>query len=138
MKSSPSTSFRRTGKTVLVAFACIFAITLVQLPAFGISTPTLQPLAEKAKTLPVKATFEKVKNDDGPPFILKLKNESNAPLEVTVTIYLSVLSHNRDKARHVPAQIIEAGKTSTIGDLAALDKVTVASPGFAPLELEVK
>jgi hypothetical protein len=48
------------------------------------------------------------------------------------------MSHNRDKARHVPAHVIEAGKTWTVDGLAALDKVTVAAPGFAPLELEVK
>jgi hypothetical protein len=47
------------------------------------------------------------------------------------------MSHNRDKARVLPLHSIPAGETWTVDGLAALDKVSVASKGYAPLELEV-
>jgi hypothetical protein len=140
MKPSPlSSSLVLRNKAVLVAFACAFGVALASVsPLQAANPPAMQSLADKAQKLPVSATFEKVKNNEGPPFVMKLKNESEAPLEVSVTILLSVLSHNRDKARHVPPQVIQPGKTWTVDGLAALDKVTVAAKGFAPLQLEVK
>jgi hypothetical protein len=125
---------RKVGRTLLLALAFAFSVALVQLPLANAA----EARANKIPALPVTATVEKVKSDDKPPFVLKLKNDSKDPLEVVVTILLSVMSHNRDKARHVPAHVIPAGQTWTIDGLAALDKVSVAAKGFAPLELEVK
>jgi hypothetical protein len=130
--AQPSRSFFR-----LCVSACALAAALVSLPAFA-AEHSAKASDHAAAKLPVSATFSKVKAEDAPPFVLTLKNESKDALEVTVTVLLSVMSHNRDKARHVPPHVIAAGKTWTVGELAALDKVIVEAKGYAPLELEVK
>jgi len=132
--SKSSHAHRSLGRIVLLALTCALSVVLVPLP-FANAAETQ---AKKAPPLPVTATFEKVKSDEKPPFVLKLKNDSKQPLEVSVTILLSVMSHNRDKARVIPAHVIPAGETWKVDELAALDKVTVAAKDFAPLELEVR
>ena len=121
------------ARVVLLALTCGLSVTLMSIPA----AHAAETQATKAPALPVKAKFEKVPSNEKPPFVLKLTNQSKQPLEVSVTILLSVMSHNRDKARVIPAQVIPAGETWTVDGLAALDKVTIAAKGFAPLELEV-
>ncbi|HVT74205.1 MAG TPA: hypothetical protein VHD61_13800 [Lacunisphaera sp.] len=97
------------------------------------------PAARAAdKALPVTPTIENTKAKDHPPFVLKLKNNSAAPLKLSAKVLLSVVAHNADKARMVPAQNVAAGATMTIPDLAAMDKVTVKADGYAPLEVVVK
>lgn len=133
MNPSIYSPVRHSLARVFLALACVFTTALVTLPrANAAETSTA-----KAPALPVTATFEKVKSDEKPPFVLKLKNNSKKPLEVTVTILLSVMSHNRDKARVLPLHSIPAGETWTVDGLAALDKVSVVSKGYTPLELEV-
>jgi hypothetical protein len=137
--STPSTPQSMVRRALLVS-ACLIGAAFVQLPALHAATSSaLVPLAtDKAPSAPLKAKFEKTKTDGGPAYVLKLKNESKEALEVTVTVYLSVFAHNQEKARHLPAHVIPAGKTWTVSDLAALDKVKIATTAFAPLELEVK
>jgi hypothetical protein len=124
----------------LLSATVLIALALVAAPALQAADSTeLQPLADKAPALPLTATFEKVvRSEDGPPFVLKLTNTSKDALKVSVKILLSVFAHNTDKARNLPTHVIEAGKTWTIPELAALDKVIIKAEGFAPLELEVK
>ena len=131
-----SPSSRRSAHTaIFLAFACILGVGFTPSANAAAAQPAV---SEKAPALPVKATFEKVKKDDAPPYVLKLKNTSKESLEVSVTVLLSVMSHNRDKARQIPAHVIAAGDTYSVADLAAMDKVTVNAKGYAPLELEVK
>ena len=134
MKTLDHTTARRVARGFTsLALLCVLSIALLPAPS-----AIAAEKAEHAPALPLTATFEKVKTDQAPPFVLKLKNTSKNPVEVSATILLSVQSHNRDKARKVPAHKIAAGDTWTIDGLAALDKVTVEGKGFAPLELEVK
>jgi hypothetical protein len=98
---------------------------------------TLQPLADKAPSLPVTTTFEKAKDGTVPPYVLHLRNISKAPLKVSAKVLLSVVHHNADKARNIPTHVIAPGQVWTIAELAALDKVILTAEGFAPLEVEV-
>lgn len=93
--------------------------------------------ADKAATLPLTATFEKVTGSEGAPFVLKLKNNSKETLKVSGKVLLAVVHHAMDKARVLPEQAVEAGHVMTIKDLSAEDKIVLTAPGFAPLELSV-
>lgn len=92
--------------------------------------------AEKATALPVSATFEKAAENG--PYHLHLKNTSDKKLTVDVDILQSVQSHSRPKNHKLEAQVIEAGKSLTIPEIAKFDKITVTSAGYAPLPLELK
>lgn len=140
MKTSPDSSLLGFLSRAFLMSVCALSVAALQIPALNAAELiTARPLADQtAPNLPVEATFSKVKSEDMPPYVLTLKNTSSRALEVNVTVLLSVMSHNRDKARRVPAQIIEPGKTWKVEGLAAADKVTVAAKGFAPLELVVK
>ena len=118
-----------------IAAKLLSATALIAL-AF-VAAPTLQA-SDKAPALPMTATFTKAASAEKPPFVLNLKNDSKAALKVSAKVLLSVVAHNADKARMVPAEVVAPGHTMTISGLAALDKVTVMADGFAPLELEVK
>ena len=136
MNNSNSLALRSPA---LLALAGALLISFVPLPALqATDAPTTHALADKAPSLPLTAKFEKIETQEGPPYVLKLTNTSKQSVKVSATIYLSVMSHNRDKARQVPAHVIEPGQTWIIDELAALDKVTVNADGFAPLELVVK
>ena len=93
--------------------------------------------ADKAPSLPVTATFEKVTTDGVSGYALNLKNDSADALKVTVTITPSVVFHADAKVKTLPAHAIDAGQVWTIKDLAAGDKLSVAADGFAKLELTV-
>lgn len=126
------------GRTALLALGCAFSLALVQIPARGAAdTATLQPLADKAPSLPVTSAFEKVAGAEHGPYVLKLTNTSKDALKVSVKVLLSVAFHAEAKARNLPEQAIDAGKTWTVADLSAQDKVIVTAKGFAPLELAV-
>jgi len=120
----------------LLTLGCAFALTLLAAPvAHAAGTATLQPLSDKAPALPLTATFEKT--DAVPPYVLKLKNDSKAAIKVSGKVLLSVVHHAMDKARPIPAHVIEPGQVWSIGELAALDKVILSSEGHADLELAV-
>ena len=117
-----------------------FALSLVLLPLASLNaapTEAMKPMTDKAAPLPLSHVISKVAGEKGP-HELKLTNTSKAALKVNVKILLSVYSHASDKAKVLPEQTIEAGKSTTVSQLAALDKVVVTAEGFAPLELEVK
>ena len=128
----------RTNRSLLIALTLAALAAATISPAVAANAPATKASAEQTRKLPVTATFERVATEDGPPYVLKLTNNSAGDLKVSATVMLSVVSHNRDKAREVPAQVIAPGKSVTIRELAAQDKVVVRADGYAPLELEVK
>ena len=130
---------KTASKTALLILGSAFSLALFSTPALRAADPATPPAAA-AKKLPLTAMIEKAAHpaENAPPFILKLKNDSSASIKVSGKVLLSVHAHNMDKARLVPAHVVEAGQTMTITDLAALDKVIVSADGFAPLEIEIK
>lgn len=134
-----ASALQRRSPTRLLVAALSFSLAVALLPTLVLAADAAGATskAEKAPALPVTTTFEKVTNPEGPPFVLKVKNTSSRPLKVNATVQLSVVSHNRDKERK-EEQTIEAGKTWTLSELAAQDKVMLKADGFAPLELVVK
>jgi hypothetical protein len=134
------TSFSRPalGVTALIALGCAFSLAFVPISAKAADdTAALQPLADKAPSLPLTATFEKVSGAENGPFVLHLKNVSKDAIKASAKVLLSVVVHNTNKARVVPEHVVAPGEVWTIADLAALDKVIVTAEGFAPLELTV-
>ena len=129
-------SFAAPASRLFAFFTLV--VGLAALPVALAEGSAAAPRADKGKPLPVQTSFEKTSVTDAPPYVLKVKNTSNGALKVSATVLLSVLSHNRDKAREHPAQAIEPGQTWTIGELAALDKVILKADGYEPLQLEVK
>jgi hypothetical protein len=131
--SSPRSAIRRAA---LIALGCAFAV--VQIPVLkSAETASLQPLADKAPSLPLTAKFNKVKDAENGPYVLKLKNTSKSAVKVNTKILLTVFFHADAKARTLPEHAIEPGKVFSIPDLSANDKVIITAEGFAPLELTV-
>lgn len=121
-----------------LSIGCALALALSTAPALrAAAAPTLQSLDDKAPALPLTATFAKVEGAESGPYVLKLQNTSKDALKVTAKVLTSLPSHADRRTRDIPEHVIDAGQTWTIPDLAASDKVTVMSPGFAPLELTV-
>lgn len=116
-----------------------FALKLLSGVALLTLAFVFAPAAQAAdQALPVTPKIENTKATDHPPFVLTLKNDSNATLNLKAKVLLSVVAHNADKARAVPAQDVAAGATMTISDLAAMDKVIVMADGYSPIEIEIK
>jgi hypothetical protein len=121
---------------VLAAMGC--ALALVQAPSAQASnSAALGTMDDKAPSLPLAASFEKVADADNGPYVLSLKNTSGSELKVTAKVLLSVYFHDDLRSRNIPEHAIAAGEVWTINHLAAQDKVTVSAKGFAPLELTV-
>lgn len=120
------------------ALGCAFALALFQVPAAKAadSTPVV-PGAEKAQSLPVTTTFEKVAVDGNNGYVLNVKNVSPDALKVTATIVPSVTFHANAKTKTLPAHVIDAGQVWTIGDLAAGDKLSFVAEGFDQLDITV-
>ena len=136
--SSIPTTLSPARRTVAVALSCVLAFAPVMIATLrAADAPALQPMADKAPTLPVTATFEKGANTETGPYVLKLANTSKDALTVSVKVLLSVAFHADSKARIVPEHTIAAGETWSVSGLAAADKVVVSAKGFAPLELTV-
>jgi len=134
MNSSPSRPSRSVFRS-LVAFACASSLAFAIVPALSAVEPTLAARADKA--LPLSHTFEKVESTEGKPFVLNLRNDSNASLKLSGKVLLSVVNHAMDKARPLPEHTLEAGKTWSIPGLTADDKVIISSAGYADLEIRV-
>lgn len=138
---NPSVSLSSSAlyKTALITLGCALAFAVAPTPALNAAdSAALQSLAaEKGKSLPVTTTFEKVKGGESGPYVLKVKNVSKGALNVSAKVLLSVAFHADSKARKVPEHVIEAGQVWSIPDLAAADKVIIASEGFDPLEVVV-
>lgn len=124
-------------KIALLALSCAFSLVLVQAPALRAADDP-KPSADKTPVAPLTVTIEKVAKAETGPFVLNLKNDSKTNITASAKVLLSVAFHAEAKARKVPAQVIEPGKTWSIKDLAAGDKVLVSPVGFAPIELTVQ
>jgi hypothetical protein len=124
--------------TALIALACAFGLAVVQVPAMkAADTTALRPMDDKAPSLPLSYTFEKVTDGDNGPYLLKLTNTSNDTIKASAQVLLSVASHANTKVRDIPEHAIDPGQVWTIDQLAATDKVTITAKDFAPLELTV-
>jgi hypothetical protein len=122
-------------RKVLFVLGSALSFALVQSPTLRAAD---EMKADKAPAAPLSATFEKVADAENGPFVLNLKNDSKEAVSAKAKVLLSVAFHAESKARQVPEQVIKPGKTWSIKDLAAGDKVVVHAKGFAPLELIVK
>lgn len=132
-------SYRTPQKRIALIFmlgACSAFLFLPLTRAAG--TSTLTPLADKAASLPVSTSFEKVSSgEDRGQSVLKVKNTSHDSLKVAAAIVESVTFHAHPKNRIVPEHSIKPGKEWKIEGLARGDKVTLTAAGFAPLEVTV-
>jgi uncharacterized protein YcgI (DUF1989 family) len=95
-------------------------------------------MADMAPKLPLSASFEKAAGAENAPYVLTLTNDSKDTVKASAKVLLAVAFHAESKARNVPEQVIEPGKTWTIADLAKGDRVVVSAEGFAALELTVE
>jgi len=120
----------------LLACACVAGLPFLSIPAWAADSSAPQPRAD-APALPLSHSFEKVESAHGTPFVLKVKNDSKVTLQLSGHVLLSVVNHAMDKARKLPDQSLEAGKTWTITELTADDKVVLNAAGYAPLEIKV-
>ena len=130
MKPSPSLLRR------LLALACLAGLPFVAVSVSAADASPAQPRAD-TPALPLSHSFEKVESAHGTPFVLKIKNDSKGTLQLSGHVLLSVVNHAMDKARKLPDQSLEAGKTWTITELTADDKVVLNAAGYAPLEIRV-
>ena len=122
----------------MIVLGCALGLVFAPSPALrAASTTALPTLDDKAPSLPLTSTLDKVAGAEAGPYVLKLQNVSKDALTVSAKVLLSLPSHADRKARDVPEHVIDPGQAWTIGDLAAGDKVTITAPGFAPLELTV-
>jgi hypothetical protein len=136
--ANTSSTRSATCRTALIALGCACGLAIVQIPALkAADAAALQPLADKAPSLPLTATFEKVTGAERGPYVLKLTNVSKDAVKASAKILLSVAFHMELKARNLPAHVIDPGQVWTIPDLAAADKVIITAKGYAPLELAV-
>ena len=133
MNNIPSPAILRR----LLALACLAGLPFLSVSALAIDdTSAPQPRAD-APALPLSHSFEKVESAQGTPFVLKVKNDSKVTLQLSGHVLLSVVNHAMDKARKLPDHSLEAGKTWTITELTADDKVVLNAAGYAPLEIRV-
>ena len=122
----------------LVALGCALILTVAQVPAvLAAEAAVTQPVADKAPSLPLAPTFEKVTSGENGPYVLNLKNISKDTVTVSAQVLASVTFHATAKTRNLPEHAIDPGQVWTITELAATDKVIISAKGFAPLELTV-
>lgn len=130
MKTNQVSSLR----PAVLALGCALAFALTSVPTVY-AADSSTPKAETMKALPLTPTFEKVTGEY--PYVLNLKNTSAAALTVSAIVHESVHVHSKAKERAVPAEVVKAGESCKIKDLAAGDKITVSADGFKTLELTV-
>jgi hypothetical protein len=124
--------------TALIALGCAFCLAVVQVPTLkAADTMALQRLDDKAPSLPLSYTFEKVTDGENGPYALKLKNVSKDSIKVSAEVLSSVAFHANSRVRNFPDHAIDPDQVWAITELAATDKVTISAKGFAPLELTV-
>ena len=122
----------------LVALGCALVLTVAQVPAAqAADTAAMKPVADKAPSLPLAPTFEKVTSGENGPYVLNLKNVSKDAITASAQVLPSVTFHATAKVRNIPDHVIDSGQVWTITELAATDKVIISAKGFAPLELTV-
>jgi predicted nuclease with TOPRIM domain len=95
----------------------------------------LQPLALKARHMPVTTSFDRSHWGGSFPmqnsFMLNIVSRSSQPLKVNITIA------GPEKTR-TQSNVIEVGTTLKVERLAAGDKVVIVSEGFDPVSLTVQ
>jgi hypothetical protein len=132
--SASSVTFRKA----LIALGCALILTVAQVPAVqAADTAAMKPVADKALSLPLAPTFEKVTTGENGPYELNLKNVSKDAITASAQVMPSVAFHANAKVRNIPDHVIDPGQVWTITELAATDKVVISAKGFAPLELTV-
>lgn len=125
MKTTPVASFSTTlGRCLTLAAALVLGFTLHT------------TIAADEAAVPVSVTFEKVAGDDGP-YVATVTNTSSEALAVRISVHQSVKSHNRPTNVNHPEVKIAAGGSTTVKELAAHDKVKIASKGHTEVELVV-
>src|SRR4051812_45053391 len=112
MKLSPTPS--SFFKKALLALGCTALLSLTAATALNAADA---PAAASAAALPVGVKIEKVTGAEKP-YVAHLTNESKSSLKVSAKVLLAVAFHGEDRARHIPAQTIEAGKEWSINELA--------------------
>ena len=139
MNTSNRSSLRAVVcSSALLALGCAFVLALVSTPALRAADGSAQPMADKCPCLPLSASFAKTAGAEDAPYVLTLKNDSAKAVKASAKVLLAVAFHAEAKARNVAEQVIDPGKTCTIGELAKGDRVIVSAAGFSPLELTVK
>lgn len=89
---------------------------------------------QKAPALPVTLACVKGEaTEHGGKYVLKVTNSSDKELHVKATVLWSVQSHDRAKTEDYHHKL-KPGKSWDIKGLAVGDRVTLTSPGFAPVE----
>ena len=134
MKTSPNPTLIRR----LLVLACVAGLPFVAVSVHAAGDAASQPRADQPlPALPLSHTFEKSPDGGATPFVVNVKNDSKATLKLSGHVLLSVVNHASDKARKLPDHSLEAGKTWTITELTADDKVILSAAGYAPLEIRV-
>jgi hypothetical protein len=137
-KSYPSHARPAVCRIALLALGCALALVAAQLSALRAADgPASPPAADKAPSLPLVPSFEKVTSGEDGPYVLNLKNVSKDVVTASAQVIASVTFHATAKTRNLPEHAIDPGQVWTITELAATDKVIVSAKGFAPLELTV-
>jgi hypothetical protein len=138
IKSNTSPACPALRRVALLSLGCALALVATQFCALrAADAPASQSAADKAPSLPLVPTFEKVTSGENGPYALNLKNVSKDAVTVSAQVIASVTFHATAKTRNLPEHAIEAGQVWTITELAATDKVIISGKGFAPLELTV-
>jgi len=133
---NPSTAPARICRAGLAALGLALGLAVTCAPAAGADGAAAPSrLADKAPSLPVSYTFEKMADETGP-YVLHLKNTSSAALTVNAQVTSSVTFHANSRVRTFTGHI-DPGQVWTVTELAASDKVVVSASGFEPLELTV-
>jgi hypothetical protein len=122
----------------LVALVCAFGYAFVHVSAAKAADAAAPArLEDKAPSLPLTHSFEKVTEGESGPYVLHLKNVSSDPITVDVQVTSSVTFHANSRVRNYSGHAVAAGEVWTITELAAADKVAISAKGFATLELTV-
>jgi len=138
IKSDTSSGRPALRRIALLALGCSLALVATPFSALrAADAQASQAAADKAPSLPLVPTFEKVASGENGPYVLNLKNVSKDAVTVSAQVIASVTFHATAKTRNLPDHAIESGQAWTITELAATDKVIISGKGFAPLELTV-
>jgi hypothetical protein len=130
---------KRPSKTSLALFALFSAVLAFSSSSLQAADAPASQAAATASTAeaPLSATFEKTSSEKTP-YVLHLKNTSDKEVTASGRILLASAFHSEAKAKAIKEHKVGAGKTWTIKNLSADDKVQINAEGFAPLQLTVK
>lgn len=128
----------KASARIPVVAAALAALLLSPLarPADALS---VQARADQARALPVKTSIEKGQPGPqyGAPYVLTVTNTGQSELKLKAVVAQSVIGHNRPKSRELPEQVLAAGASWRIDDLAVEDKVALSAAGYESLEVRI-